>query len=278
MFQGRTLVIVTKHSKEKVIAPIFKKKLEIESFIVSDFDTDSLGTFTGEKERADDAITTARKKCLTALHLSGCDMAIASEGSFGQHPSLFFIPADEEILLFIDLKNNLEIIIREVSTKTNFNAKEINNREELDSFAIQARFPDHGLILMRSKEDVTFIEKGIRSWEKLRQKFEEFKLYSDTVYIQTDMRAMHNPMRMKVIELACEKLVEKIKSKCPHCFTPGFATTEEFPGLPCELCQLPTNSSISSLSVCCKCKFGLEKKFPHGKKFEDAQFCNFCNP
>ena len=64
MFKGRKLLIATKHEKQKVIAPILETELGVKCFIVDNFDTDELGTFSGEIERKDDAITTARKKCL----------------------------------------------------------------------------------------------------------------------------------------------------------------------------------------------------------------------
>ena len=91
MFQNRKLVIATKHQKEIVIAPILEKELGVICFINEDFDTDTLGTFTGEIERKLDPISTVREKCIKAMDLSNCDMGVASEGSFGPHPSLFFV-------------------------------------------------------------------------------------------------------------------------------------------------------------------------------------------
>jgi len=116
MFKGRTLLIASKHEKEKVITPILEKVLGVKCIVAKNFDTDELGTFTGEIERTDDPITTVRKKCQLAMEVSNCDMAIASEGSFGPHPSVFFVSADDEFLIFIDKKNGLEIIARELST------------------------------------------------------------------------------------------------------------------------------------------------------------------
>jgi hypothetical protein len=90
MFKGRSLVIATKHEKEKVITPLLEEALGVVCFIPEGFDTDTLGTFTGEIERKLDPISTARQKCLMAMKVSNCDLGIASEGSFGPHPSLFF--------------------------------------------------------------------------------------------------------------------------------------------------------------------------------------------
>ena len=102
MFSGRKLLIATKHQKEKAIAPFLEKELGVKCFVAENFDTDILGTFTGEVERKDDPITTARNKCLIAMELNHFDLAIASEGSFGSHPSIFFVHADEEIIFLIN--------------------------------------------------------------------------------------------------------------------------------------------------------------------------------
>lgn len=89
IFSHRSLLIATKHHKEKVIAPLFENALHVSCFVSDEFDTDSLGTFTGEISREDDALTTVRKKCLLAMEKNNCDLVIASEGSFGAHPSVF---------------------------------------------------------------------------------------------------------------------------------------------------------------------------------------------
>lgn len=104
MFQGRKLLIATQHEKERVIAPILERELGVQCIINKGFDTDKLGTFSGEVERTDDPITTARNKCLMAMDLANCDLVISSEGSFGPHPTIYFLPADEKFLVFIDKK------------------------------------------------------------------------------------------------------------------------------------------------------------------------------
>jgi hypothetical protein len=278
MFEKRKLVIATKHEKEKVIAPLLEKELGVHCFVSQDFDSDILGTFTGEIARKEDPITTARIKCTMAMALTNCDMSIASEGSFGSHPSIFFAHADDEIILFIDKKNNLEIIARELSTETNFNAAEIKTEEQLKEFITNVKFPTHGLILRNTKDDYTEIEKGITDWESLKIIFDKFIQRYGSTYIETDMRAMYNPTRMKVIEKATKKLLEKIQSCCPECKTPGFGITDIKKGLPCELCNCPTRSTLSYSYSCQKCTFTKEVKYPNQKLTEDPMYCDFCNP
>ena len=61
-FKNRRLLIDTKHAKEKVIVPLLESGLGVSCFINQGFDTDAMGTFTGEFERKDDPIRTVRRK------------------------------------------------------------------------------------------------------------------------------------------------------------------------------------------------------------------------
>jgi hypothetical protein len=191
---------------------------------------------------------------------------------------MFFASADEEFVIFIDRKNNLEIIARQISTDTNFNGKEIENEKDLLEFADSAGFPSHGLILRKSKTDCNDITKGITSMPELLSAFHRLYQKYKRLYVETDMRAMYNPSRMKVIESVARKLVDKINSCCPECKTPGFGITEARKGLACELCGLPTQSTLSYIYQCQKCNFKEEVMYPHQKTSEDPMYCDFCNP
>jgi len=278
MFKGRSLLIATKHEKEKILSPIFEKELGVKCFVPDHFDTDIFGTFSGEVERKADPISTARQKCEIAMELSNADLAIASEGSFGPHPSIFFVNADEEILLLIDKKNKLEIIVKELSTNTNFNASSIHNLRELKIFANNAGFPSHALILRPSKNELTPIFKGITTWIKLVEAYNYLINHCQTVYVETDMRAMYNPTRRAIIQIAANKLFEKIKSTCPACNTPGFGITGVKEGLPCSACKAKTRSVLSHIYTCQKCNYEICKDYPYEKTEEDPMYCDQCNP
>lgn len=278
MFQNRKLLIATKHKKEIVIAPILEKELGVTCFVDENFDTDILGTFTGEIERELDPISTAREKCQRAMKANNCDLGIASEGSFGPHPSLFFINADDEFLIFIDSLNKIEVIVRELSTSTNFNGKQVQSQEELFEFANQIGFPSHGIILRNSKDSNTDIHKGITDIDVLKKSFEQLNAKFNSVYAETDMRAMFNPTRMNLIEKAAQKLVQKIKSTCPQCQMPGFGITDVYNGLKCSLCGSPTKSTLSYIYTCQYCQFTKEEMYPHNKTTEDPTYCDYCNP
>lgn len=278
MFKGRKLIIATKHAKENVIAPILEREINVACFIANNFDSDKLGTFCGEVERRDDPITTAKNKCHLAMDLVNCDLAIASEGSFGPHPEIPFVPANEEILVFIDKTNDLEIISKEISLDTNFCGAEISTKEALDAFTKRARFPSHGLIIKDSKDDFTDVVKGITDYEYLNKMFKVFMERYGKAYLETDMRAMYNPTRMLVIEKAAIKLAKKLNSFCPNCNFPGFEITDFKIGLPCDQCSLPTRSTQSYSYTCKNCKYTLEDLYPNGKKTEEPLYCDYCNP
>lgn len=278
MFINRKLVIATKHRKESVIAPILEKELGVICFVDETFDTDLFGTFTGEVERKLDPVATARAKCLRAMKLNDCALGVASEGSFGPHPSMFLINADDEILVFIDTLNNIEVIVRELSSSTNFNGSQIQSENELLKFAEKAGFPSHGLIVRKAKEENAEIHKGITDGEILISTFQRLYSAFSSVYVETDMRAMYNPSRMSVIEKATEKLVQRIKSVCPQCEMPGFGVTGTKKGLECGLCGSATNSILSYISLCQHCQFESEELYPNGKRSEDPTYCDHCNP
>lgn len=278
MFEGRRLVIATKHRKEEVLAPILERELGVHCFTLPTFDSDLFGTFSGEVERLDDAILTARLKCEKAMEMAQCDLAIASEGSFGSHPSFYFLPTDDEVILLVDKKLDASFSSRELSLDTNFNGEEISSYEELTDFANRSKFPSHGLILRKSKTCRETIIKGITDWPVLKESYDKLIKSNSSLFVETDMRAMFNPTRMKVISIAAERLVANLKSTCPFCHFPGFSIVKIKEGLPCELCHFPTRSIMSHIYICQKCLETKEILYPNQKMAEDPAFCDFCNP
>jgi len=278
MFEGRRLLVATNHGKEQVIAPILERVLGVHCLVDDSFNTDQFGTFTGEMERNDNALDTVRNKCRKAMEHTGLDLVVASEGSFGAHPTIFFAKLNEELLLLVDAKNGLEISVREWSLETNFDGQQVASLAELFEFVNRVQFPSHALILRKSATDMQEIEKGILDWAKLGESFLYFMQQFGSVYVETDMRAMCNPSRMRVIEKTTFQLVEKIQSLCPTCAAPGFGCVGATPGLPCEMCNMPTNSVLSLTYSCLKCGETSEKKYPNDKRYEDPTYCNWCNP
>jgi len=277
-FAGRNLQVATMHGKETVLGPLLADALGVVVHRVHGFDTDAFGTFTGEVERLGDALAAARAKCHRALDLTGGDLAVASEGSFGPHPVAGFLPSHEELVVLVDRKQSLEITAREFTTTTNYASATVTSPEELRSFAANAQFPAHSLILRPERDAADGIVKGLSSWEALHAAFEELQRGSREVWVETDMRAMHNPTRMDVLRKATLRLIEKVSIACPTCETPGFDAVGIERGLPCSTCSHPTRSVLSYTYVCQRCSFTLDVRHPHGKTAEDPRHCDRCNP
>lgn len=272
------MLIATKHEKERVLAPLLSPELGVHCFVYPHFDSDVFGTFSGEIERKLGPFETLKSKCLSAMEQAQCDLGIATEGSFGPHPFLFSVPAHEEMIVVLDKKNQWEFVAKTLVTETNFSGTNISTKQALVEFANEVHFPSHGIILKNSVSDFKKAYKDAFNIEELSAQYEDCLANYGAVYAETDMRAMRNPTRMRVIEQVCRKLIEKIKNTCPVCQTPGFDLVEQLPGLPCALCQLPTSSILSDRYACQSCGHSTLTKRRDGKTQEDPMYCSFCNP
>ena len=277
-FDGRAIAIATKHGKEAVIAPRLSEALGLRCVNSDQLDTDTLGTFSGEVERRLNPLETARLKCSLAMEITGTELAIASEGSFGAHPSIPFIPAHEELLVLIDKKNAWEFVVRRLETRTNYSQILLQSYDELDGFLTQAQFPSHAIIIKKSADDPTDCVKGVHDEKALRETIHRFMQRYGQCSLETDMRAMHNPTRMIVIDALTLELVQQIQSACPVCNTPGFRLTDIQRGLLCSNCGLPTRSVKSEVYRCQYCQHTEQRAPSHGLKMEDPMYCDFCNP
>ena len=161
MFEGRKLLIATKHHKEIVMAKHLQSSLGVLCEVTKNYDTDLLGTFSGEIERNSSPLETVKQKCIGAMEKYGYDLGVANEGSFGPHPTLFFVPANEEFIIFIDKKNDLEIVVKKLSPDTNFSGRNIKSEIELEKFIKAVHFPSHAVILRKSAHQNEEIIKDI---------------------------------------------------------------------------------------------------------------------
>ncbi len=277
-FKNRKMVIATMHGKEAVITPPFIKHFQVHPTLPKDWNSDLLGTFSGEIPRVVSPLEALRVKCEQAMKNTDTDLAVASEGSFGPHPSIPFIPINTEMLMFMDLKNKLEITATVHSLETNFNSQMIEDLEALELFVRQTQFPAHALILKRPQGDKPVFLKGITQEDQLKKYAQILINQEGSAWVETDMRAMMNPTRMKTIGQCAEKLVTHILMKCPQCKLPGFSPDKPIHGLPCAQCGQPTSSAIGWLHRCAACGYQQLEHNKGGKLLEDPGFCTYCNP
>lgn len=278
IFNHRTLLVASKHQKERIVAPLFEKAFGSKVIATKDLDTDQMGTFSGEIERIEDPISAARTKCEKAYEMTGIDLVLSSEGSFGPHPSFIFLPFNEEILLLKDFKHQLEILVRSRSLETNFNSHTHSSSKELQEFLRIVKFPAHYLILKNASNDFSNMTKGISSYQQLNQLIQEKLSNFGTFFLETDMRAFANPTRRKHIRSAAIELIRKMKSLCPACDYPGFSVKEVERGLPCGDCLRPTSGILQWVYACEACGYRKVKNNKKNSGLQDPMYCDFCNP
>jgi hypothetical protein len=281
---NRIGVLATRHRKETVMAPLLEQGLGLRVSVPPDFDTDRFGTFSREIERPGDQHHTARLKIQQALALTGESLGVASEGSFGPHPFFPMLAVNRELVMLVDTTQDLEISGLSVSTDTNYAHEQVEDWSQALSFAQKVGFPEHGLIAMpggvahsSSKPPQEWIFKGITTEAALQDALSRLFQHGNGVHLETDMRALYNPTRMKNIAKATENLIEKLSQTCPQCEWPGYDVVEQKPGLPCGVCGQPTALVQSFIWQCQRCHFQEESFFPHGKTANPAQ-CHYCNP
>lgn len=278
MFQNRSAALGTMHGKEQVIAPLFQQEYQMAVIVPPGLNTDVWGTFTRDVERKGSPIESAKAKALKAMELTGLSLGIASEGSFSPYPIFPMLPMNEEIVLLIDLVNGLEIMGRALSYETNFNQRAVCNIEEAIIFAEQIGFPDHGLILSYFQAGEPKFIKGIRAEASLLAAIESAQTFTECFSLETDMRACHNPMRMKVIESATQNLLSNLKAECPLCHVPGFTLIGHHPGLPCAMCGFPTARPLSQVKKCSHCAYQGVEPIAESSETADPVECLVCNP
>jgi hypothetical protein len=276
-YENIKISLLTKHKKEKVIAPKFIKMFDAEIIHTDTFDTDELGTFTRDKARYGNQLDAARRKARIGMEITGLKYGIASEGSFISDPFTGLLPWNHEIIIFIDDILGIEIIGSSKSAAVSRQSK-IRNWKELAKFARLNKFPTHHLVLRPDDENHPVFQKGISNRIILEESFNQAMKLSKTkkVYVEHDLRAHANPTRMKNIANATTDLIHKLKSLCPNCHTPGFQITKVKSGLPCAICDMETRETFEKIFTCNTCDY--EKSEFVKKEKADPAKCNFCNP
>jgi len=269
------------HDKETVLAPLLEESLWVNCTLPKWFDSDRFWTFSWEVERTWNQLEAARAKLLHALDISWETLWVATEGSFGPDPSMPFLHSHRELIILIDTKNNFEILWHFRSFETNLAGEYVETEQEIDAFLKKIWFPEHKIILRKKSGSLSGLKKNISSKEEILEamkKLQRISFFSKKVYLETDMRAMHNPTRMKWIEAACKNLLENMKFFCPQCANPWYTVTEMIPWLPCEWCMRPTNLALAEVRLCRSCGHREQKNTEKYERYADPGNCEHCNP
>ncbi len=280
-FANEIAILATMHGKERVVAPLLEGALGVRVRVPGGLDTDRFGTFSREIERTGTQLDAARAKIAAAFALEpDARLGLASEGSFGPHPYIPFVPLGRELLVLIDRKTGFELIGHHASLSANSAHVVAASLAEAMAFAERIGFPDQGLIVMGADGEQPAPEhllvKTIETVDDLQRSVEKAIDRCGAAFVETDMRAHRNPTRMRAIKRATLDLVRRYRSLCPECDRPGFAITERLAGLPCSWCGEPTNALRAEVMVCAGCAHRTER--PVEAATADPGQCNDCNP
>lgn len=278
LWRGRKGVIATMHGKEVILGPLLEAVLGLKTIVPNDFDTDTFGTFTREIPRAGDQLEVARKKTLAAMELTGLDIGIASEGSFGVDPAMPLLTNNLELVLLIDRRHNLEIVghhrTRAVSVKT----KTVTTTAEALTTAEAWGFPDQGVIVRLHPRSNRQLHKEITSRAALESLVTRLlrRPFTKSVFLETDMRAHRCPARRESIAAAAEDLLKNCHSSCPQCQAPGFVPTSVKRGALCRICGSKTEVVAELVYTCQACQY--RENRPSETPIANPADCAYCNP
>lgn len=261
----KTAILLTKHRKSVQLAPILREA-GIQIVEIDFFDTDQLGTFSGEIPRKLSPKECALRKAKKAVELIGVNIGIGSEGSFGGGPLAGIINWNEEIVCLYQKEPEL-IIYGVAAGPTALCGFKASSLDELRRQVLD--FPQQRW-LIRTDEKLI---KGLTSQDVIN-------LYQTTfierpISLEPDLRAMHSPSRQDMIIKAGLNLLARLQSTCPICHGVDFWSDNKEFGPPCEQCGEPTGESKAAIYHCKSCQY-IEKKLI--TEVGDPYYCPHCNP
>ena len=270
-----SVVVATMHGKERVIGPVLAD-LGMRVLAIPQIDTDRFGTFTRDVARSGSQVEALLAKAQAGLGLApDADFVVASEGAFGPHPQIPFLPSGLEMVALLQRQTGKAIIGRELTAKTNFAQVEARSWQEIKAFADRIGFPDHAMIVMNSQEG-PIIAKGIEDARTLSDLALPVIRRRGAVWLESDMRAHFNPTRMESIALATADLARRLGARCPQCGFPGWIPRLRG-GRPCSWCEGPTHESWIEVLYCQLCDRSQEQTIEPVRK-ADPGHCPSCNP
>ncbi|GHD56489.1 DUF6671 family protein [Jeongeupia chitinilytica] len=216
---GPELLIATMHGKESVLGPSLAT-LGFNVLLPLDYDTDALGTFSGDIRRPGTAFEAALEKARRACDATGVPRAVASEGSYRPCQTLFPGARNAELLAFVDRERGVEFVEYLTDLPTSF----VKGRVPADpaSPAARALLADMGWPGIRAMVvphdpgngvPPTLVFKGLGTEAELTQAFAVCAAHSQDgqVHLETDLRAHMNPTRMTSVALMGIRLIERLQ-------------------------------------------------------------------
>ncbi|MFM7436412.1 MAG: DUF6671 family protein [Vulcanococcus sp.] len=278
-YDGQRICLTTLHGKERALARPFAVGLGA-CLEVSPCDTNRLGTFSGEVLRLESALDTCRQKALLGLERTGLRLGLASEASFGPHPSAPMLPIGQELLVFLDLDRELTVVEQRLEWRTNYAQKQLRCGEDPAAWLQQVGFPSHGLMARPASLQAGPWHHDLCSMRDLHRALEACRRDDPQgeVWLETDMRAHRNPTRLRSIRRLGVALVRRLQCPCPRCGSPGWGLVATEPGLPCECCGTPTDRTRVEVWGCPRCEARDWRPRRDGLAMASPAHCPSCNP
>lgn len=266
-----TIALLTQHGKEAAVAsPLQQAGYSVQT--VDGFDTDTLGTFTGETARAGSQLDAAKTKARLATELSGARFGLGSEGSFGPDPYVGMTAWAREVLVWWDAQEQRAVVAMTQGASTNYAQCTATDWNQARDFAVQAGFPAHGLVV--GKPGTQGFSKDCADWDALERQV-GIGLGQGPLWLETDMRAHRNPTRMAMIAQCAHDLARLLQSGCPACHKPGFGEDTPLIGATCESCGSVTTAVRAKKTTCNACGHSVEVVV---QATVPASRCEHCNP
>jgi len=277
-YSPQQVALLTQHGKETLVGPLLQQALGCEVVRASGFDTDRLGTFSGEVPRLDGQLQTARRKARIGMDLLGLPLGMASEGAFVPDPFGGLLPWNIELWVWLDDRRQLEVVGMAQGPARHLQ-RTVQSESELQRFATEAGFPEHQLTLHAAGLPHAPVHKGLHSRAELQRSWAACKAQSPLgqVVAENDLRAFANPTRQAMIVRAAHDLIGKLASPCPACQRPGYSAQERQSGLPCRACGLPTRLAKALVWRCQGCQH-TEVRAAGDATHADPSRCDHCNP
>jgi len=281
-YAGQRAVLATMHAKEIVVAPAFRERLALTVDAAPGIDTDLLGTFTGEIPRSGTISEVAITKAHLGMALTGHAIGIASEGSYGPHPSIPFMPGGIEVMVLVDRRRNIivsEYLVDDAPVYDHIVAQDIGS---ILTFLDRIRFAQHALIVRANEPDTDNapIHKGLRTIASLSAAIAQCAAHSrdGSALIQTDMRAYMNETRMALLGRLAVLLCDRLATPCPNCRSPGFGQISVETGLPCAWCGASSIAVRHRVFGCVACDYREIRPSSDGRTQAEPGECPECNP
>lgn len=278
----RHAVLATMHGKEEAIAPVLRDRLGLIVSSAPDIGTDALGTFTGEIPRAGTIREAAIAKARLGMKATGLPIGLASEGSYGPHSQIPFVPGGVELMVLLDDMRGIVVSEHLIEDAPVFGHGYVVAGDDVTPILDRLGFPAHALIVKPAESEggAGNIHKGLRDRTALELAVMSAKAQSDDgrALIQTDMRAHMNPTRMATLGRLASALAERLSALCPACRTPGYGQVDVEIGLPCEWCGTPSLMVRHRVFGCVACPHRENRPRGDGLTKADPGHCPLCNP